>query len=214
MGLDTYLAGLPETYFPKDGPLTVFVAKIKGLLMLLGELPFMRKSTVNHLTALGDDKCPLCKKLKEIQWAKNLLGSAWLLNSGEKIAWPEVEATLVKLNCETCPATADAGVNEASAGYAKWKCQLRATALPVALHKSVLDICEKRVSEAGITGSEDDVLNAEDGNLVELLGYVRKASTLWTDTRMVLLLQKLHRFAAKASQSKATKTFIAACNKC
>ena len=113
--------------------LTRVVRLVRGVLYLIGELPFEMGSSVDDVNQFreNDDFDYVAFREKQCYLSK-LIRAAWALSAGEMVCWREVTQMVKKLSeAEVEDKDEDKDiVNQIIERLPTWKLQLRDTALP------------------------------------------------------------------------------------
>ncbi len=213
-GLVPTIESLPRSHSaPCYGKLKT---RAKGLLCLIGEIPFILGSTASDTKVFREDpNNPVSQALMQTPWTSQKQSCANMLNSGERVAWPQIQSFVQTFKSGENASVHDrvAALNEMMLKYPKWKQQVRPTALPREVHKPVL-VYLKRVLDSKENQSADPNVpkfDHEDGEVQAVLATLQKFKALgWAEGDLNNSLTRLQVVSKQLVELNASNAVIAA----
>ena len=149
---------------------------VKGMLYLIGEVPFEEGSSIDDLKEFKDDDEAVFVTFREKQcYLSKLIRAAWALHAGEAPCWAEVTPMIEKLGKGDLTFEEGKGsIDHIITRLAIWKLQMRGTALPKALFPLMVTFFVKELDQRGVDEQGDQV-DAENADLTWLLSSMRQA---------------------------------------
>ena len=183
-----HVEGYPHELYLENGDLRKFLARMKGLLLLVGTLHFMEESCIGDIESISNtnNESPLQRIINENAWLKQLLIASIMRNSGESLVWPEVVEIMNAFGTNDRKQVSNA-IASALGAYPKFRTSYRETVLPATTDEKLVQILVAQVEESSVSAA-GSIPNLKNPDLVSLLGHVRAAAGFISDPNLQIAL--------------------------